>query len=93
MNTLQQIQALVIDGATEGYAMRHEITSWSPGEYWSRVLIHDERCETVHESFAMVRGDGDAVPDYDTLSDRMTLQEQLDALAAFLAEHKQEAVA
>jgi len=93
MNTLHEIQNMVIDGAIEGYAMRHEITSWRQGEYWSRVLIHDERCETVHQSFASIRRGDDAVPDYDTFDDRMTLQEQLDALAAFLAEHKEEAVA
>lgn len=93
MNTLQEIQEMVIDGAIEGYAIRHEITTWREGEYWSRVLIHDECSEPVHQSFASIKRGDDAVPDYDTFDDRMTLIEQRDALADFLAAHKQEKAA
>lgn len=75
-------------------SIRHEVTCWENGDYWSHVSAHDDHSNQLFRSLTRMRGGDDTVPDYEQHeAHRHTLADQYVELMEFVASNRGEVAA
>jgi len=90
LDTLQQIQQLALSGAQQtGYTFYHDVSTYAWDHTCSTVHARDNDSNEVMCSRVVIRNDGsDAVPGYDDMTGRMTLEQQRDVVTDFIANNR-----